>query len=158
MALLTCRVEAAEQKLYQKNDKQDDIVTKNGTPGSYSEVAKRVQHNRKAFSSAPSMLIKNTNKSNTDVLEDVQRRINSADLNMSVENVRKVNSGVIIRVIVVSLQKLKANIQTEFGTKYSVDELKKFNPRMIVRNVNVKCVNLDNSDAMIKNIMSQNPD
>nr|CAI5823660.1 unnamed protein product [Callosobruchus analis] len=146
-------------KTRQENDKQDDIVAKNGTPGSYSEVAKRVQHNRKEFSSAPSMLIKNTNKSNTDVLEDVQRRINPAGLNVSVENVRKVNNGVIISCnSSESLQKLKANIQTEFGTKYAVDELKKFNPRMIVRNVNVKCVNLDNSDAMIKNIMSQNPD
>ncbi|CAH1985214.1 unnamed protein product [Acanthoscelides obtectus] len=100
------------------------------------------------------LMIKSTDKSNSNVLEDLKKSIDPAKSNICVNSVRKVNNGIILSCEnEASMSKLMASIQGELGANFTVNEIKKYRPRMVINNV--ECA-YTKSEGLIEKILSQN--
>ncbi|CAH1989514.1 unnamed protein product [Acanthoscelides obtectus] len=100
------------------------------------------------------LMIKSTDKSNSNVLEDLKKSIDPAKSNICVNSVRRVNNGIILSCEnEASMSKLMASIQGELGANFTVNEIKKYRPRMVINNV--ECA-YTKSEGLIEKILSQN--
>ncbi|CAH1104337.1 unnamed protein product [Psylliodes chrysocephalus] len=86
-----------------------------------------------------SLLIQTIDKgNNSNVLKDIQKCVIPADLKVCINGTKKTKNGLIINCDnPKSLDKLKTSINNQLGKKYTVSEAKKFNPRLIIKNVDI---------------------
>ncbi|CAH1956408.1 unnamed protein product [Acanthoscelides obtectus] len=96
-------------------------------------------------------MIKSTDKSISNVLEDLKKSIDPAKSNICVNSVRRVNNGIILSCEnEASMSKLMASIQGELGANFTVNEIKKYRPRMVINNV--ECA-YTKSEGLIEKIL-----
>lgn len=93
--------------------------------------------------------------SNVDILKDVQRYISPAERNVKIDRVRKIKDGIIINCEGdSSLNNLKASVDDILGSKYCCESVTKLNPRINLKNVDLRDVESD--DKLLKDIFSLN--
>ncbi|CAH1114630.1 unnamed protein product [Psylliodes chrysocephalus] len=132
-----------QEKVKDLSDKLSSIPISNSVfaaggsgPSFYSDMLKKPVANKMPSSS---LLIQTINKgNNSNVLEDIQKCVNPADLKVCINGTKKTKNGLIINCDnQKSLDKLKTSINNQLGKKYTVSEAKKFNPRLIIKNVHI---------------------
>nr|CAI5844654.1 unnamed protein product [Callosobruchus analis] len=111
---------------------------------SYSDAIKRCLQNRKEKES-PAIIIKGDTKVNpADISKEIRSKINPANANINIASTKFIKNGFLINCCdAESLQRLKNSLGKEVGNKYSISEATKFNPRVIVRDVEEDSVNED---------------
>ncbi|VEN36156.1 unnamed protein product, partial [Callosobruchus maculatus] len=122
---------------------------KPGTATTYSEIAKRP-------SKSPLLTIKsNESSTNTDVYKEVTESVNPAQMNVRISNTRRIKNGMVVQCEdQESLNKLKDSLNKKLGSKYTVSEPKKWNPRLLLKNV--KLTGLDSPESIINDIITLN--
>ncbi|CAH1106619.1 unnamed protein product [Psylliodes chrysocephalus] len=101
---------------------------------SYSSALKNTSTNK------PGLVIKSQGSSinNDDVLKDIQKHIHPGDKNIRIDSIKKVRGGIIVNCENDdSLKNLKSCVNNALGSKYSVEQINKFNPRLILKDVNL---------------------
>lgn len=122
---------------------------------SYSNVLQKTMNNKVT---PFSLVIKSTNKenSNIDILSDIQRRVKLADLNVCINSTKQIKNGVVLNCEdELSLEKLKTSIQKKVGSSYNISESQKYNPRLIIKHMQVDS-SLESHEDIIENIFSMN--
>lgn len=128
-----------------------DISSFSSTSPSYSSIVKKPVNNDSHV-----LLVKSNELStNCDVVNILKKSVNPADLNVCVNGTKKTRDGAVIYCKdVADLSKLKDEITHKFGNKFNVREAQKLQPRILVKNVNIKD-DLSN-EAIVENIISLN--
>nr|CAH7755532.1 unnamed protein product [Callosobruchus chinensis] len=129
-------------KSYEGNVKpQDSIignVTAQQTRLSYSDAAKQKIH-------SSVLLVRSAGASTSDadkILEDIKSSVNPGSSNICVNTTRKIRNGVAVHCKDdASLMALKNGLTDKLSSKYAISEAKKFNPRLIVKNVKLDGMN-----------------
>nr|CAI5855168.1 unnamed protein product [Callosobruchus analis] len=142
-------------KSYEGNIKPQDNamgdVSAQQTRPSYSVVAKQ-----KTNSSV--LLVRSVGESTSDadkILEDIKCSVNPGSSNICVNSTRKIRNGVAVHCKDdASLAALKNGLNDKLSLKYAISEAKKFNPRLIVKNVKVDGMN--GPDDIISDIVKLN--
>lgn len=94
--------------------------------------------------------------SNNEVLKDITKKVNPAKINACINSTRKIRDGIAVYCEdQESLHKLKNCFGEELNSKYSIKEAKKFNPRIIIKNVKLND-DLNTEEEIIDNIVSLN--
>ncbi|CAH1106052.1 unnamed protein product [Psylliodes chrysocephalus] len=122
---------------------------------SYSNVLQKTMNNKVT---PFTLVIKSTNKenSNIDILSDIQRRVKLADLNVCINSTKQIKKGVVPNCEdELSLEKLKTSIQKKVGSSYNISESQKYNPRLIIKHMQVDS-SLESHEDIIKNMFSIN--
>lgn len=79
-------------------------------------------------------------------MNEIKNNVNPRNLNISVNNTKPIKGGMLINCDdMVSLNKLKSAVTEKFGNKFSVSESRKFNPRLLIKNVNMTITNNENT-------------
>lgn len=143
----------AEQNVSQTVLLSDQNSTTINNTNTYSNVLKKSPNTKSAV-----LIIKSNDDSvsNEDVVKNVTQSVNPANLNICINGTRKIKNGVAVYCEnELSLNTLKNSLDNKLGSQYSINEARKLNPRLLVKNVKL---NEDlNSDAeIITNILSQN--
>ncbi|KAL3290324.1 hypothetical protein HHI36_023668 [Cryptolaemus montrouzieri] len=104
------------------------------TYSSYSFVLKHSQVNK------PGLILRSKSSNvvadNFDILKDVRKHIDPVENNLRINGDRKIKGGLIMDCDGdESMNKLSDCVHNILGSKCSVEPIKKFNPRIIVRNV-----------------------
>nr|CAI5842932.1 unnamed protein product [Callosobruchus analis] len=95
----------------------------------------QVKHSNRILPSA-GVVVKTMNASisSNEIFSDIQRNVDLNSLKLGLGGVKHIRSGVIIRCENnEAVEKLKVCVHSKLGSKYSVDKMKRFNPRIIVR-------------------------
>lgn len=119
---------------------------------SYSDIVKTKQTN----TLSPVLLIKTTDNSVTNkmVEKEVKSKITPGSINVDVNNTKLIKDGLLISCAnQESLNILKDNLQTKISSKFKICEPAKFNPRLLIKNVNKDCIEDSN---LIEKIISDN--
>nr|CAI5834569.1 unnamed protein product [Callosobruchus analis] len=124
----------------------------------YSEVAKGSNYTFRGDkirnSNSAVLLIKSKNKdsSNTDqILKDITRLVDTTKLKICINNTRKIKDGIAVQCEdKPSLDTLKSCLTAPLAKKYSIDEPKKYNPRLIIMDARLE--GLDSSEDIINSI------
>nr|CAH7732382.1 unnamed protein product [Callosobruchus chinensis] len=122
--------------------------TKSGAM-TFSEIVKRPPK-------CPALVIKsNDNSSNTDVFQEVTKSVDPAQINVCISSTRRIKNGMVVHCEDEnSLSRLKDSLNHKLGSKFTVSEPRKWNPRLLVKNVNL--TNLPSAEAIIKDIVILN--
>ncbi|CAH1109876.1 unnamed protein product [Psylliodes chrysocephalus] len=155
---LKCNNDLLKEKLVPHNFNMNNGVSTNTLSyqhkpaGSYSSALKTINNK-------PGLLIKSKSQSraisNIDILKDVQSNINPVDQNVKIEGVRKIKNGIIVNCENdTSLNNLKSSVLNIFGSKYSAEPVKKFNPRIVLKDVDLQDSHKD--EDIINEIFSLN--
>ncbi|CAH1999855.1 unnamed protein product [Acanthoscelides obtectus] len=117
---------------------------------SFSEAVEKIP-NRSSV-----LLIKSdSNSGNNDILRDVTTSVNPAKINVCINNTHKIRNGIAVHCQdEKSLTVLKNSLDKELGSKYSIMEARKHNPRLLIKNVNLD--SLDSPESIINNIVALN--
>ncbi|CAH1981455.1 unnamed protein product [Acanthoscelides obtectus] len=117
---------------------------------SFSDAVKKIP-NRSSV-----LLIKSdSNSGNNDILRDVTTSVNPAKINVCINNTHKIRNGIAVHCQdEKSLTVLKNSLDKELGSKYSIMEARKLNPRLLIKNVNLD--GLDSPESIINNIVALN--
>nr|CAH7767342.1 unnamed protein product [Callosobruchus chinensis] len=115
----------------------------------FSEIVKRPPK-------CPALVIKsNDNSSNTDVFQEVTKSVDPAQINVCISSTRRIKNGMVVHCEDEnSLSRLKDSLNHKLGSKFTVSEPRKWNPRLLVKNVNL--TNLPSAEAIIKDIVILN--
>nr|CAI5846112.1 unnamed protein product [Callosobruchus analis] len=95
----------------------------------------QVKHSNRILPSA-GVVVKTMNASisSNEIFSDIQRNVDLNSLKLELGGVKHIRNGVIIRCENnEAVEKLKVCVHSKLGSKYSVDKMKGFNPRIIVR-------------------------
>nr|CAI5849653.1 unnamed protein product [Callosobruchus analis] len=95
----------------------------------------QVKHSNRILPSA-GVVVKTMNASisSNEIFSDIQRNVDLNSLKLGLGGVKHIRNGVIIRCENnEAVEKLKVCVHSKLGSKYSVDKMKRFNPRIIVR-------------------------
>nr|CAI5855613.1 unnamed protein product [Callosobruchus analis] len=116
---------------------------------SYSEPVKK---NKTA-----GVIIKTNCSSTTcdDIIADLQRNIKPADLKLCLNGVKKIKNGIIIHCEDKKSQEtLEEHAKTKLGSKYTVNQTRQLNPRLLIKNVRYKEGTTD--DEIVDDLQSLN--
>nr|CAI5829929.1 unnamed protein product [Callosobruchus analis] len=108
---------------------------KTGIPISYSQAVKTVNH--------PYLLIKAADgkSSNRNVEAEFESKYTPGSLNVDMAKARLTKNGFLISCTnTADLKILKETLQSDMGSNFSICELAKLNPRLIIYDVSKKCV------------------
>ncbi|XP_030759177.1 uncharacterized protein LOC115884666 [Sitophilus oryzae] len=137
--LLKSRLEECEQKIINDKNAIDSNINNNTSIKkgiSYSSALTSKVNNESAV-----LLIKSSNNAlNSDeVLKNVTGSVNPADLKVCINNTKKIKNGMAIMCQDSGgLHTLRDELQAKLGSRYVFSESKKFNPRMLIKNVRVQ--------------------
>nr|CAI5859062.1 unnamed protein product [Callosobruchus analis] len=93
-----------------------------------------VKHSNRILPSAGVVKTINASISSNEIFSDIQRNVDLNSLKLGLGGVKHIRNGVIIRCENnEAVEKLKVCVHSKLGSKYSVDKMKWFNPRIIVR-------------------------
>nr|CAH7767802.1 unnamed protein product [Callosobruchus chinensis] len=121
--------------------------TKSGAM-TFSEIVKRPPK-------CPALVIKSNDNSNTDVFQEVTKSVDPAQINVCISSTRRIKNGMVVHCEDEnSLSRLKDSLNHKLGSKFTVSEPRKWNPRLLVKNVNL--TNLPSAEAIIKDIVILN--
>lgn len=124
----------------------------NSSQKTYSSVLKDININHQHSSV---LIIKSTG--NSKIMDEIQNDINPSELNIHVNNTRKLKDGMVINCEDNdSLAKLKDAIQNKFGDKLKISEPKELNPRILIRNIDIGSNCTD--QQLIDDIFVHNPE
>nr|CAI5840150.1 unnamed protein product [Callosobruchus analis] len=139
------------QKTLLKSYENNDNAPKRPGPITFSEAVKKP-----VVDNSSVLLIKAGTMGNVDsknILHDVTSSVNPANLQVCINSTRCIRNGVAVHCKDdKSLNVLKENLANKLGSKYSINQAKKFNPRMIIKNVNME--GLETSEDILKSILS----
>lgn len=147
------------------NSLQKELLAKEKTVSTFSSVTDKLEIPYSHIAAkTPPIYNKNINKSavlviksninNINVNTELKKHFNPAHLNVHINNTKEIKNGLIINCENTdSLEKLKNAVVNKFGNKFSVNEQKKFNPRLIIYGVD-KLLSCD--DLLVKDILSNN--
>nr|CAH7731134.1 unnamed protein product [Callosobruchus chinensis] len=117
---------------------------------SYSESVKK---NR----TSAGVIIKTNCSSTTcdDIIADLQKNIKPAELKLCLNGVKKIKNGIIIHCEDKKSQEtLEENAKTKLGSKYTVNQTRLWNPRLLIKNVHYKQGTTD--DEIMDDLQSLN--
>lgn len=120
----------------------------------YSHIAAKTPLTHKKNTQKSAALIIKSNVENINVNTEIKKNFNPAHLNIRINNTKEIKGGLIVNCENTdSLKKLKNAVVNKFGKKFSVDEQKKFNPRLIIYGVD-KSLSCD--DLLVEDILLHN--
>lgn len=135
------RIDLIEAKTV-RNSNTDKIIGMD-----YSSAVKNTNIGVKQNS--PVLFIKSSDVK-INVMNEIKNNVNPRELNISVNKTKPIKGGMLINCEDMnSLNKLKSAVINKFGNKFSVSEPKKFNPRMLIKNVNK---NITHNDSIVQEI------
>lgn len=89
-----------------------------------------------------------------NVINEIKNNVNPRELDISVNGAKPIKGGMLVNCEDInSLNKLKSAVINKFGSKFSVSEQKKFNPRLLIKNVNK---NMTDNDNIVQEICGNN--
>lgn len=128
---------------------------KQGTLPSYSGALKKAINTQNPAVLIIKALDTSASVSSSDIMKDITKSVNPAHINVCINGTRKIRDGVAVRCDnMTSLNKLKDQLNTKLGPKYAINEPKKFNPRIIIKNV--RSEGLATDEDLIENILFLN--
>nr|CAH7747643.1 unnamed protein product [Callosobruchus chinensis] len=93
------------------------------------------------------------NADSKNILHDITSSVNPANLKVCINSTKCIKNGVAIHCKDdKSLNVLKENLANKLGSKYSINQAKKFNPRMIIKDVDLE--GLETSEDILNSILS----
>lgn len=121
---------------------------------SYSTVLKKPVNKQ----NSSTLIIKSNSSTvtNNNVMKEIMCTVNPAAINSCINGTRKIRNGVVIHCNnEESLNKLKNSLNNKLGPDYQINEFKKRNPRMLIKNVNLS-EDLETDEQIINNIFGLN--
>nr|CAH7762378.1 unnamed protein product [Callosobruchus chinensis] len=93
------------------------------------------------------------NADSKNILHDITSSVNPANLKVCINSTKCIKNGVAIHCKDdKSMNVLKENLANKLGSKYSINQAKKFNPRMIIKDVDLE--GLESSEDILNSILS----
>nr|CAH7729134.1 unnamed protein product [Callosobruchus chinensis] len=104
----------------------------------------------------PALVIKsNDNSSNTDLFQEVTKSVDPAQINVCISSTRRIENEMVVHCEDEnSVSRLKDSLNHKLGSKFTVSEPRKLNPRLLVENDNL--TNLPSAEPIIKDIVILN--
>nr|CAH7769349.1 unnamed protein product [Callosobruchus chinensis] len=137
-------------KTYENNDNAPKLLSRPG-PSTFSEAVKKP-----VVDNSSVLLIKTGTMGNADsknILHDITSSVNPANLKVCINSTKCIKNGVAIHCKDdKSMNVLKENLANKLGSKYSINQAKKFNPRMIIKDVDLE--GLESSEDILNSILS----
>lgn len=146
-----------QKTIIKTQDEQLVSLRANQTSTSYSQVVANSEAVKVNIDNSAVLLIKSRDnkRSNEDIMKDITSNINPADLNVCINRTHKLKNGIAVHCEDNnSLNILKSNLCASLSSKYSINETKKLNPRLLISNVHLD--GLDTTQDIINNITSLN--